>query len=70
MGAILSPQGEVTPQGEKFFTVGIFSKNTSKYAKLTVEPYSYGNLNQIYRFFHFNNKIFKHKKLFRKSYGR
>ena len=35
--------------GKKFFTVGIFIKrNTSKYAKLMVEPYICDNLNQIY----------------------
>ena len=30
---------EVIPSGEKFFTDGIFRKNTSKYAKLMVEAY-------------------------------
>ena len=38
-------------EGEKFFTVGIFRKDTFKYAKVMVEPYICGNLNQIYRFF-------------------
>ena len=37
--------------GEKFFTIGIFRENTSKYAKLMAEPYICDNLNQIYQFF-------------------
>ena len=45
--------------GEKIFTVGIFRKNASKYAKLIVEPYICENLNQIYRFFPFIPKNFQ-----------
>ena len=47
--------GDVPPPrgGEKFFTVYIFRKKTSKYVKLTVELYICDNLSQIYRFFHF-----------------
>ena len=39
MGAKLPPSGEVTPRpsGEKYFTVVIFRKNTSKSAKLIAE---------------------------------
>ena len=36
------------PPREIFVTVGIFRKNTSKYAKLMVELYICDNLNQIY----------------------
>ena len=43
--------GEVTPLGEKFFTVSIFRKNISKYTKLMVEPYICDILNHSYRFF-------------------
>ena len=39
--------GEVIASGKKFFTVGIFRKNTSKYAELMVEPYICDNLSQI-----------------------
>ena len=48
--------GEVTPPGEKFFTVSIFRKNVSKYVKLMVEPYICDNLNHNYRFFSFLTK--------------
>ena len=43
----------ILPPDEKFFTVGIFKKNISKYAKLMVmvEPYICDNSHQIYRFF-------------------
>ena len=44
---------------EKFFTVGIFRKNTSSYAKLMVEPCIGDNLNQIYRFLKFSTKKFE-----------
>ena len=47
---------EKMPPGEKFFILGIFWKNTSKYAKLIVEPHICNNLNQIYRFFHLKKK--------------
>ena len=50
--------GEVTPPGETFFTVSIFRKDASKYAKLKVEPYICGNLKQIYQIFFFLIKIF------------
>ena len=50
---------EVTPPpGEKFFTVSIFRKNVSKYAKLMVEPYICDNLNHNYRIFSFLTKNF------------
>ena len=58
MGAILPPQGgESNPSGKKFFTVSIFRKNVSKYAKLMVEPYVCDNLNHIDRFFSFLTQI-------------
>ena len=41
------------PPGKKFFTVGIFRKNISKYVKLMIESYICDNLNQIYRLFAF-----------------
>ena len=47
------------PLVEKFFTIGIFRKNTSKYAKLMVEPYICDNLNHNYRFFSFLTKNFE-----------
>ena len=49
------------PRGEPFFTVSNFRKNTSKYAKLMVEPYICDNLNHNYRFFSFLPK--KKKKI-------
>ena len=37
-GKIFPLTGEgIVPPGEKFFIIGIFRKNTSKYAKLKVE---------------------------------
>ena len=48
--------GGGNPPGEKFFTIGIFRKKASKYAKLMVEPYIYDNLNQMYHFFLFKKK--------------
>ena len=48
--------GEKLRFGEKFFTVGIFRKNTPKCAKPMVEPYICDNLNQIYRYFSFLTK--------------
>ena len=53
MKVILPRRGETNsppPPREKFFTIGIFKKNTSKYAKLMFELYICDNLNQIYRF--------------------
>ena len=41
-------KGLNAPSGKKFFTIVIFRKNTSKYAKLMVELYICDNLNQIY----------------------
>ena len=35
------------PPEEKFFTIDIFRKNTSKYAKLMVEPYYYEFVNIV-----------------------
>ena len=47
-------EGEVFPPlGEKFCTVGIFRKNTSKYTDLMIEPYICNDLNQIDQFCHF-----------------
>ena len=40
MGAIPPIGSEVAHLGKKFFTVGVFIKNASKYAKLMVEPIS------------------------------
>ena len=59
---------EVTspPSGKKYFTVGIFRKNTSKYAKLMAEPYICDDLNHKYRFFFF---IFNKKCLKFRSYA-
>ena len=51
-------RGGSNPPGEKFFTVSIFRKNVSKYAKLIVEPYICDNLNHNYRFFLFLIKKF------------
>ena len=62
MEVILPRRGESNPPppGEKFFTVGIFRKNTSKYAELMVEPYICDSLNQVYHFFFiFNQKNVK-----------
>ena len=70
MGAILPLQeGSNPPPGENFLTIGIFRKNTSKYAKLMVEPYTCDNLNQIYRFFSFLTKNFEIH-LVKRSHGR
>ena len=44
-------EGSNHSPGEKFFNIGIFKKNTSKYAKLMVEPYICYNLRQTYRLF-------------------
>ena len=53
-GGNIPPVGvEITSPREKFFTIGNFRKNTSKYEKLMVEPDICDNLNQIHRFFHF-----------------
>ena len=52
-GNTLSVVGEATASGVKFFTVGIFRKEASKYGKLILGPHIWDNLNQIYRFFHF-----------------
>ena len=49
-------RGKVIPWGENFFTVGIFRKNSSKYANLMIESCICDDLSQIY-------KIFKWKKL-------
>ena len=51
-------KGKVTLPGKEFFVVGICRMNTSKYAKLIVEPYIYDNLNHNYWFFSFITKIF------------
>ena len=42
---------EGNPSEDKFFTVGIFGMNISKYGKLIVESYICDNLCQIYRFY-------------------
>ena len=39
------------PLGEKFFTIGVFRKNASKYAKLMIESYISDNLSEICQFF-------------------
>ena len=54
-----APRGAITSTREKILTVGIFKKNTSKYAKLIVEPYICNYLNQIYRIFYFKQKNFE-----------
>ena len=46
------------PPGKKFFTVCIFRKNTSKFAKVMFEPYTRDILNQFYRFFSFLRRKF------------
>ena len=53
------PIGMEKPPGVKFFTISIFTQNTSKHTKLMVEPFIYDNLNQIYRFFSFLTKNFE-----------
>ena len=74
MGAILPfPRGERNNfSGGNYFdiSIGIFRKNTSKYAKLIVESYMYDNVNQIHHFlFHFSQKNFEIH-LVKKSSGR
>ena len=50
-------KGAKYPPGQKYFTIVIFRKKTSKCAKLMDETYICDNLNQIYGFFFiFNNK--------------
>ena len=54
-------RGEVPFSKMKIFNIDIFfRKNASKYPKLMIEPYAWGNLNQIYRlFFIFSKKDFE-----------
>ena len=57
-GAILTQLGGgITPPEEKIFTIGIFRKITSKYAKLMVEPHICDNLKKNSDFFIFNKKF-------------
>ena len=45
-GGQYSPRrAERKPPGKNFSTIGIFNNNTSKYAKLMVEPFIGDNLN-------------------------
>ena len=51
--------GNKPPGGGELFYRWYIKKDTSKYAKLMVEPYICDNLHQIYRFFSFLTNNFE-----------